>query len=334
MHDGPLLAPALLLAAVLMLSGLAKVRSPRSARDAFTSLRLPAGLAGSPVPAMVPWAEIVLAGAVLVLPGPWAAMAAAAGLVLMLVYLGLVVRALGFDEPVTCHCFGELGLGEVTRRTAARNALLVLVAALAVVGGTAERPLLARLLDAPATTWAWLAMTVLVAVVALLVLDGNGATGPHVPPTEGEEALDYLRQPIPYGLLVDADGQGTPLRLLASERAVLLVFLSLGCGPCMRVAPRISAWVDDLRPVDLRVVVSQDLATVGDEHDHLRPFLLHDPEMGVLRTFGTGTPSAVLLGADGLLAGGPVVGEQPITELVEEIVVQLRAELPEDASTA
>ena len=46
--------------------------------------------------------------------------------------------------------------------------------------------------------------------------------------------------------------------------------------------------------------------------------------------FGAGRPSAVLLGADGLLAGGPVAGARAVGEFVEDILAELEgAPLPE-----
>lgn len=56
---------------MLVVSAIAKLRSPRSARDAFTSLRLPRALAQSPAPVLLPSGELLLAVALLVLPGWW-----------------------------------------------------------------------------------------------------------------------------------------------------------------------------------------------------------------------------------------------------------------------
>lgn len=334
MLDGPLLVPGVLLAATLALSGIAKVRAPESARDAFTSLRLPGSLARSPLPAVLPWAEIALALAILVLPGVWGVAAAAAGLVLMLAYLAVIVRALGFDEPVTCSCFGRLGLGAVTTRTAVRNAVLSLVAALAVWGATADRSIVSRLLDAPATTWAWLVMAALSGAVAVLVAGGEPRADASSTAVDDDVELDYVRQPIPYGILVDADGTQHALHELSATSAQLLVFVSLGCGPCMRVLPLVPEWAEELAPVEVRVVVGQDLATVGGEHEHLRPRLLHDPEIRVMRLFSVGTPSAVLLGADGLLAGGPVTGELEIVDFVEDIRAEIHGGAPVEEPAA
>lgn len=349
--DGPLLVPPIALACVLALAGAAKVGRPTEARDAFVSLRLPSWLAGSPVPALLPWAELALAVAILVLPGPAGLVAAAAGLLLMVGYLVVVVGALGFAEPVRCSCFGRLGLGEITARTAVRNLVLVLVAALAVVAATGDRSVLARLVAAPAVTWAWLAAVLLVAALVILVRDGAGAGGAPAPfspgstPTPGSAVapdgvpatgdgpedpraepageLEYVRQPIPHGILLDGDDRVHPLHSIARDQAVLLVILSAGCAPCHRAAERIGHWQARIPMVDVRPVSTSALATAGAAFPELAGQLLHDQEGRVLLAFGTHTPTAVLLGTDGLLAGGPVAGELEIDELVEDIAAAL-----------
>lgn len=100
-------------------------------------------------------------------------------LALFVAYLVVIVRALGFGYPVTCSCFGRLGLGEVTRRTALRNVLLVVVAALGVWSATADNSVAARLLDASAQTWVWLGLVVL--TVAVVVVTFGGAKGVRSP---------------------------------------------------------------------------------------------------------------------------------------------------------
>src|SRR5690625_7397539 len=53
---------------------------------------------------------------------------------------------------------------------------------------------------------------------------------------------------------------------------------------------------------------------------------LHDPQFSAREVLGAKTaPSAVLLGADGLLAGGPVTGGRGVIEFVDEIQEQLAA---------
>ena len=43
------------------------------------------------------------------------------GLVLMAAYAGVIARALGFEHPVDCSCFGKLGTGRVTPRVTCQS---------------------------------------------------------------------------------------------------------------------------------------------------------------------------------------------------------------------
>lgn len=211
MLTGPLLLPPLFLAGLLALSGAVKVRHVEATRSAFTQLRMPPGLTSSAAPRALPWAEILLAFALVLAPQPLAVPVAVLALILCLGYLAVIVRALGFDHPVTCGCFGELRLGEVTGRTPARNALLVLLASLTLWSASAEAAPGARLLAAPATTWAWLAVTIVSGAILLA--------------TFGE-----------------AKGASRPLRDLGARGALLLVFVSPGCSPCAETISAIADW--------------------------------------------------------------------------------------------
>ena len=51
--------------------------------------------------------------------------------------------------------------------------------------------------------------------------------------------------------------------------------------------------------------------------------MLHDPQGTLARIFGVGTPAAVLLGGDGLLAGGPVRGRDQVVDFVGDVRAEL-----------
>ena len=48
-----------------------------------------------------------------------------------------------------------------------------------------------------------------------------------------------------------------------------------------------------------------------------------DREAGARANFGNGVPLAVVLGADGLIAGGPVAGKEEVEALLADIEAQL-----------
>lgn len=315
----------LTLAAVLVTSGVAKVRDRRATRDAFDALRVPAVLPADALAPALPWCEIALGVLLLVAPGGWLVPVAATTVALMLAYTWLVARALGFDEPVTCSCFGSLGRHAVDRLTLARNVLLCVLAAtalwLALDGGSAP----SALRDLDTGGWWALLATAAAATVAVLVSGGGAST-----PVADEDLLDYERQATPYGALTLHDGTTASLAELTATQARLLVVLNPGCGPCVRVAERLDEWAAALHPAVGVVAVHPDESSARAQSLHSPQLGAWEPELNIRRVFSVGTPSAVLLGADGFLAGGPVAGEKSVTAFVAE-VLEAVAEQPSPA---
>lgn len=310
------------LAGVLTFSAATKLRARRETEDAFVSLRIPAWVPRRKAAAALPWVELVLAAGLVAAPSEGLVAVAAGVTVLLAAYTAVIARALTFDEPVTCACFGRLGGHRVDRLTLIRNVLLTGLGVWAVIvaldGGSL--PGAADALDAAG--WGSVAAAAAVAATAALIAAGSrGPTGPY-----GERELDYLRTPIPFARLDFPDGRTETLRDLASQRARLLVLLSPNCGSCRRVAEHVDDWADRLAPtVDLVTVYPTGLdpaLAIG----HADALIAFDPEGNVRAVFGIpGTPAAVLLGADGLLAGGPVGGRDAIVRLVEDVLAELEA---------
>lgn len=344
----PLLAAPILLSLTLATSGIAKLGDRRATEDAMRSLRLPARALHPAIAAALPWVELALAVLTWVpVRGVQVAVAAAA-LLLTVAYLAIIARALRFPEPVTCSCFGTLGSPTVSRTTAVRNAVLVLLAVAALVaaalGTTADAER-----GAPGHLLGWAAAIVVAVLLAGLTLGTARGTAPAWPATpaapaaaapsggfgtEGsaddasdETDLDYERRPVPHLVVRARGGELMPLTMLAAQRAVLLLWMNPGCGPCERVFDELPRWREDLAGrVDVRVVLGRDVTAVDDAllartgDDVIED--LHGTLAAALDAWGT--PSAVLLGADGLLAGGPVSGGGDVIEFVGEIIDQLR----------
>ena len=117
-----------------------------------------------------------------------------------------------------------------------------------------------------------------------------------------------------------------------AERPQLLVFLSSTCGACETVALRAARLdVSRLGPVEVSTVFTEPLGRVFPRRCGPNGIpAWFDVESGATDTFAHGRPSAVLLGADGALAGGPVAGANDVATFVEDIVAELDAapELP------
>jgi hypothetical protein len=322
--DALAIAPAIL-AVVLVVSAVGKLRSPAASAQAFTALRVPPRLAGPLIVKALPWVEIVLGVALVVIGGWVGVIVSLAVLALFCAYLVLVVRARGFETDVDCACFGSMGPGRITTLTVWRNAWLLALAVASVVVASSGDALLSRVVDGT-TPWEWLAAAAAAAVTAVLVL-GPGSASPAAPASEGVGELaveegDYLRTRTPALPVMLGDGSSTTLRRLADERPQLLLYVSESCGSCEPVIEAVPAWREQLPQLDIRLVLrfGPESSTLSST---VEPLSVHDTEGLLYETFDLRTPSAVLLGADGLLAGGPIIGNIAVPEFVDDIREEL-----------
>jgi hypothetical protein len=288
-------------------------------------MQVPAALNRPAVVRSLPYAEIALGLALLLTWGRPLAVVGALVTALFAGYAVLVARVLRSGDSVECHCFGSLGDDRVTPLTLVRNLVFVALAALATAFGVGGSGVIPALGDLEGGEWWWPVMSALLVLAAVLVVRPG-----RMEEVEPAEPVDYLRQPIPIGVLVTADDQRVQLRDLARERPHLLVFVSVGCGSCHVLADLLPGMAERLGIVAVATVFSEPLDTVPDSMKvpGTTPYL--DPERAVTDLFTSLRPAAVLFGADGLLAGGPVVGVREIEEFVEDIVGELEAapELP------
>lgn len=358
------------LAAVLLLSGAAKLLAPSTGRTILDTVPLPGALRAPWVQRALPWCEVLLAAALCVSAGPLLTVAAGLATVLFAAFAVVVHRGTRAPDPASCGCFGELSRAAVSRRTVVRNAAFTLTAALALVltltgfhGPALELP-----------WWGAVAVGIpLVLVLLTLWSEGSrrapdaahdvadvpplpphlrahddaaassearqadgpaggpgdrpgaepdaraaGAPGGVEPGTE-DATEDYERLPIPYATLTDAAGRTVTLRDLAASRARALFGVSSTCGWCAPVVERLAAAGGAIGPVAVHTVVTGE-----DERAPLPGDLPGGALVDGHAEMGTvfqhpGTPWAVVLGADGLLAGGPVSGSGAVLELLDEL---------------
>ncbi len=320
----------------LALSGATKLRDVTGTQDAFDALRVPAWVPRRAGAFVLPVGELVLALGLILARGRLLVAVTALVLLLMLAYTALIARALGFRVETNCGCFGRLGDPRVGRRTLVRNVVLSALAAWALLLAVRGESVIGALRDADINDWsAVAAATLLSALVFLISSKSAPATPVHAGPRTGPaDESDYLRTAIPHGFVEMANGQRVHLRELAATQARLLIWLNTSCEPCLRVGTHVDAWAEHLAPaVDVLAVYSTTPAPdVALHHDRSR--LVRDLGNNVRTVFGLpGSPAAVLLGADGMLAGGPVVGETDVLELVEDVLDQLSMSAPEAADS-
>lgn len=323
--SAPFILPPLLLVAVLIISAAFKLRDPSSTADAFASLRLPHWMRAGNAHSLLPYGELALALSLVVVPAPAYLVVTVLALLLFVAYLAVIVRALSFDEPVTCGCFGHLGLGDIDRRTVVRNMLLVLLGGAAVADAAAGESVIHRFGSFGSVSWTWLLGVAAAIVLTVLIVVPSEVPTDHASSGSAgdEEGLDYKREPIPYGALRDREtAEATPLSDVGAGRPALLVFLSLSCGACVRTMEALPEWAKHhtlLRTIAVSAVgKSVNLPDLGP---HVT--WMDDPSAAVARTFGVSYPAAVLLGIDGLLAGGPETGSDRISDFLDAISQQL-----------
>ncbi len=318
MPQASILAPVTL-AVVLALAAVAKFRNPESLRSGAASLRLPGALTAPAVLRAVPVAELVLALGLVAGRGRLFLLAAIATTALMTAYLVIVLRPVLAGEEAACGCFGEAE-ATVDRWTVARNALLVAAGVAAIVLGTGgEDPL--GVLGSADGAWAWLAGA---ALVAALVWTATRHETPRVKIADGPEG-DYIRVPIPPVAVQDDRGEWLPMDRVGQGRPVLALLLNPGCGSCLAVDAYVPTWRERLPEVDIRAIFQSE-ADDYPAFPNLAANRLIDARRSFANAVGAdGAPSAVLLGVDGLLAGGPVLGLSAVTEFVDDIEAELLA---------
>lgn len=120
---------------VLVASGVLKLGRTDPADVAALGVPAPAATVAA---AALPVVEVVLAGCVLLVGGPWPAALAA---VLFALFTAVVLRAAVRGAAVPCRCFGSLSSRPVSWLTVVRNVFFLVLAVVALVGGGTGAPL-------------------------------------------------------------------------------------------------------------------------------------------------------------------------------------------------
>ena len=344
----PLVLCSLIVIVTLAVSGAAKAKEPASTATAIVNLDLDRWVPMKLAAAALPWVEIVLALWLLFAPGLLGVIGAAAVVALFIVYWLVILRAVVAGNTASCNCFGGASTAPISGYTLARNTAL-LAASLGALGAaiTTGHSVVGMLTRVILRDGLWLGGAALLAL-ALWSMYRSELTAPASAPggssaasgaapaqgvsedfvraqDEAEEQADYVRLPIPYGALSNpALNTTTNLRELATLQARVLFWVTPGCTPCMHVLDHISDWQKRLPMLKLNPVVSTadwvERLGVGDDIE-----VLVDEDYRTEALFGHGTPLAVALGSDGLMAGGPVIGSGDIIRFMEELLAEFDA---------
>lgn len=263
-----MLALRLALAAVFLISGIAKAATPRATAAAAGDLGVPARWAPATA-VLLPALEIAVAG--LLVPMPTAMLGSAAGTALLAAFTVLIAVNLSRGRRPSCACFGALSAeAAISGRTLVRNGVLLAASMTVLVATLLPGDCWAGCYDAAGGLQVLIGagMVLAIAVGAGLVLIHSltrmvGRLTERV--RELEAAVGRAGIPVPGG--PDVGGRGAPqadvpalLRaaaagtvtdpagsprrladLVAASDRTLLVFLSSHCSACTRVRSQIEA---------------------------------------------------------------------------------------------
>ena len=146
----------------------------------------------------------------------------------------------------------------------------------------------------------------------------NGVTNGARPQIKLGNSLFKVGEAAPRFALPDLAGNEVNFGDLLN-RETLLLFWNPTCGFCKGMADDLKRWEAkaNSNAPQLVFVTTGDTAGVKQESETFRSLFLHDPDMDIAPLFGAnGTPSAVLLAADGSIASSLAVGERNILALL------------------
>lgn len=315
------LAGRLLLAGVFLAAGLGKLIDRDGSRSALADFGMPPPLIRLGVVAL-PVAELATAVALVLASSAQAGAMGAAGL--LLVFTIGIANALTHGREPDCHCFGQIHSAPAGTGTLARNgALLVLALFLSVWGpGPAIDTWMSERSPSELSVSGVIAALVLTAAVLALLVEHRRRAR-----TRARWEQVRKRSGLPIGSLAPrfelpgACGPSVSLdSLCARGRPVLVVFADVDCCACEALLPHVSRWQQALaRQLTIPLISDDEKETarrVLCERYGIADVLLQS-DFGMSDTYLTrGTPSAVIVGSDGVVLSDTATGYGMIHALV------------------
>ena len=348
-----LLAARLILAAVFLVSGIAKLLDRSGGTAAMRSFGVPASLA-QPAGILLPIVEILVA--ILLIPVATAQWGALLALLLLAVFIIGIGYNLSRGRKFDCHCFGELTHSEIGPSTLVRNAVLAVIAAFITFNGFGQNnvgPSVAEGLGG-LTGFQWVVLVLGVVIVAALaaiswllvhLLGQNGRLLVRIDRIEAaledadielsdededEEDEDEEEEGLPYGAPAPAFslsglyGETMTLDALrAQEKPVLLIFSDPGCGPCNAMMGDVGKWQHqhaDKLTVALITRGSLDENRAKKKQYNLTTVLMQQDSEVADAYMTNGTPTAVLVRPDGTIGSAAAGGVDEIRTLVKQAI--------------
>jgi thiol-disulfide isomerase/thioredoxin len=155
---------------------------------------------------------------------------------------------------------------------------------------------------------------------------GNGQNGHGAAPVPSLPPATLIGAPAPALTLPDLSGQ--PIELAAFRgRPTLVLFWNPGCGFCQQMLPDLQAWEADPPPEAPQLLIVSAGTVEANQAMGLRSPMVLDQSFSVGRAFGaSGTPSAVLVDAQGHMGSPIAVGAAAVLALAAGPPVPSRQE--------
>jgi peroxiredoxin/uncharacterized membrane protein YphA (DoxX/SURF4 family) len=142
------------------------------------------------------------------------------------------------------------------------------------------------------------------------VIPSPNGNGHHPAP-----APSHVGEPAPAVTLPDLDGEPVSLEAFKGE-PTLVLFWNPGCGFCSRMLDDLKAWEADPPAGAPKLLVVSTGSVEANQAMGLRSTVVLDEAFVTGRAFGvSGTPSAVLVDAEGRIASAPAVGAPAVLAL-------------------
>jgi uncharacterized membrane protein YphA (DoxX/SURF4 family)/peroxiredoxin len=343
-----LLAVRLVLAAVFLLAGVAKLADHKGSSKALTEFGLPPRMA-QPLSLLLSMGEFVIGVTLVPVALTW--YAACGALALLGIFMIGIVTNLARGRKPDCHCFGQLHSAPVGWPTVVRTGVLGAGAGWLVSRGPSHLgpSLWEHLASADGNERrVFIFAACVVGILLIQALRGSAPEEPESvtveshespsryesPPTSGNDRTPPLPEsamwqepvPLPIGTpapkfaLPTMAGQERSLQsLLAQGKTIFLVFSSPHCDPCRTLLPHIRGWMSQHEESLNIIVISR--GTANDNLAKMKDFevsrVLLQQGFEISNVYGCSmTPSAVLVGTDGLIRSDVAVGKAAIEQLI------------------
>ncbi|ALS57196.1 MauE/DoxX family redox-associated membrane protein [Rathayibacter toxicus] len=320
-------------AAAFLSSGLAKLGGARRLAEAAQRFRIPA------VFATLGWGrafialEIVVGAVIVATPGPWSPLALATAALVLAGFLTVAVRSWRRGDTFDCGCFGARGNTRVGPGLVARNAALLAAALGGLLAAALGSPTPLEVLgDSSGRAW-----VVVAAILAASGLAVQRLTAKDRVRAAAEEARATLPTPTatPPGMAPTFEvtrhtGDAVDSRMLVALRPHLMVFVRPGCGSCdnlLNDTAELDAILGDDGPL-LVFAVSVARFIFEEQYPQLADRVVYGIASATEKLDIAKTPGAVLLGLNGRLVAGPVLGETEVRELITDARRLLAQPLP------